>query len=146
MATMDGLGRVFNYIAAADGVYINLRDGTACSFLCYLTGAAGDTWTITEAKTSAGGSAQVLACATRWWTCTGDGTDKWVARTQAAASTIVTAAAATQNAMCVTVGSDQLDDGFSFVKITSTGAGLVTALLHDLDVQRRPSNLAALGS
>lgn len=142
---MEGLGRLYNYIHLADNVYINLTKGTGVAFFCYLAGAAGDTYTLTEAKTAGGGSAQVLAKITRYYTCTGDGTDTWTKRTQAAASTVVTAAAAIQNCMCVEVEDSWLSDTFKYVKLASTGAGLVTAVLRDLTVQRTPPNLPALG-
>lgn len=143
---MEALGRLFNYIAAADNVYINVRDAGGVSFLCYLTGGAGDTWTLTEATTSGGGSAAVLATITQWYTCTGDGTDAWVKHTQAAASTVVTAAAAAENAACFHVKPEELSAGFDYIKVASTGAGLVTAVAHDLLVQRAPANLPALGA
>jgi hypothetical protein len=142
---MEALGRLFNHIAVADNVYINLTDCQGVSFLCYLAGAAGDTYTLTEAKTAAGGSAQVLATITRYWTSTGDGTDTWTLRTQAAGSTAVAAAAATQNALVVEVDAAELSDGFKYLKLASAGAGLVTAVARDLERQRKPSNLPALG-
>lgn len=142
---MEALGRLDNPILQADGVYINLKDGAGVQFLCYLAAAAGDTYTLTEAKTAGGGSAQVLATITQYYTSTGDGTDTWTKRTQAAASTVVTAAAATQNGMVVEVDGVELSAGYKYVKLTSTGAGRVTANLRDLTVQRAPASLPALG-
>lgn len=142
---MEALGRLNNVIPLADATYINLKDGAGVQFICYLAAAAGDTYTLTEATTAAGGSAQVLATITRYYTSTGDGTDAWTKRTQAAASTVVTAAAATQNGMIVEVDGTELSDGFDYLKLASTGAGTVTAVLRDLTVQRAPANLPALG-
>lgn len=142
---MEALGRLDNPILQADGVYINMKDGAGVQFLCYLAAAAGDTYTLTEAKTAAGGSAQVLATITQFYTSTGDGTDTWTKRTQAAASTVVTAAAATQNGMVVEVDGTELSAGYKYLKLTSTGAGRVTANLRDLTVQRAPASLPALG-
>jgi len=140
-----GLGAQFNTAPAADGVWINLKDAGAIAFLCYLSGAAGDTYTLQEAKTSTGTGAQNLAVVTEYHTCTGDGTDAWTRRTQAAAATVVTAAAATQNAMVVEVLGTQLSDTYKFVKLTSTGAGTVNALTHDLRTQRAAANLSPMG-
>lgn len=142
---MDALGREFNYRHLADGGYIRLDDADAVSFLCYLTGAAGDTYTLQEAKDAAGTGAQNLAKIDHFYTSTGDGSDAWVKRTQAAAATMVTAAAANQNAACVSVSANSLSDGYKYLKLTSTGAGLVTALQHDLNVQRAPEILPAVG-
>lgn len=142
---MEALGRTLNPILIGDNKYINLKDGGGVTFLCYLAAAAGDTYTLTEAKTAAGGSAQALATITRYHTSTGDGTDAWTKRTQAAASTVVTAAAATQNGMVVEVEGVELSDGYKYVKLASTGAGTVVPVLRDLTVQRAPASLPALG-
>lgn len=141
---MDALGREFNVLSLGDGKWINMKDVGGVAFACYLAAAAGDTYTLQEATSSGGAGAQNLACITRYKTATGDGTDTWTARTQAAAATVVTAAAATQNAMVVEVQPEQLSAGFSFIKLTSTGAGLVTGLLYDLKVQRKAANLPAI--
>ena len=142
---MQALGRHFNWQAIYDNVYVNMTNCSGVAFLCYLAGAAGDTYTLTEAKTAAGGSAQVLGTVTEYWTNTGTGVDAWTKRTQAAGSTVVTAAAATQNCMVVEVQSVELSDGFKYLKLASTGAGLVSALQYSLAVQRTPANLAAIG-
>ncbi len=143
---MEALGRLFNYRHLADGGWIRLNQASGVAFFCYLAGAVGDTYTLQEATSSVGAGAQNLAKITRYYTNTGDGTDAWVKRTQAAAATVVTAAAAAQNGMCVEVDVEQLSDGFKYVKLTSTGAGLVTAVQRDLKVQRTPANLPAVTS
>ena len=143
---MEALGRLFNVLSLGDAKYVNLRDCGGVTFMCYLAAAAGDTWTLQEATTAAGGGATNLVTITRFHTCTGDGTDAWTLRTQAAAATVVTAAAATQNAMVVEVEAEELSAGFSYVKLTSTGAGLVTAVTRDLRVARKPSNLAVISA
>lgn len=142
----QALGRLFNWMPAMDGVYVNVQRAGGITFLLYLSGAAGDTYTLVEAKTSSGGSSQNLACITEYYTATGDGTDTWTRRTQAAAATVVTAAAATQNAAVFHVQSTQLSDTYKYVKVTSTGAGLVGVALVDLYQQRQPSSLAVVGS
>jgi len=143
--TRLALGREINAVPIADAVYVNVRDAGGVVFLCYLAAAAGDTYTLTEAKTAAGGSAQALATIDRYYTNTGTGVDAWAERTQSAASTVVTAAAATQNCMVVEVEAAELSDGYKFLKLASTGAGLVTAITKDLRTQRAPQNLPALG-
>lgn len=140
-----GLGRLFNTTPAADGKWINVRDAGGVAFLCYLAGAAGDTYTLQEAKDASGTGAQNLVKVTEYWTNTGDGSDAWTRRTQAAAATVVTAAAATQNAMVFEVLGTSLSDTYKFVKVTSTGAGTVNACTTDLMVQRTPANLPAMG-
>jgi hypothetical protein len=140
------LGRLFNTSPAADGVYINLREAGGIAFLCFLTGAAGDTYTLVEAKDSAGTGAQNLAAVTEYYTNTGNASDAWTRRTQAAAATVVTTATATQNAAVFEVEATQLSDTYKYVKVTSTGAGAVNAVTRDLMTQRTPANLPAMGA
>ncbi|WP_326646064.1 hypothetical protein OG884_15545 [Streptosporangium sp. NBC_01755] len=140
---MEALGRLFNAIPIADNVYVPLRDVGGVAFLCYLAGAAGDTYTLTEARDAGGTGAQVLATITRYHTSNGVG-GAWTLHTQAAGSTVVTAAATAENGMLVEVEDTELSDRYTHVKLASTGAGLVTALQRDLQVQRAPASLAAL--
>lgn len=139
------LGRLLNCSPAADGKWINVKHSGGVAFLCYLAAAAGDTYTLQEAKDAAGTGAQNLAVITEYYTNTGDASDAWTRRTQAAAATVVTAAAATQNAMVCEVEGTQLSDTYKFVKLTSTGAGAVNAVARDLMTQRTPANLPAMG-
>lgn len=144
------LGRTFNAVPAADNKWINMQDAGVITFECYLAGAVGDTYTLTQAQDSAGTGAKVLASVDEYYTSTGDGSDTWVKKaptsTQQAAGTVVTAAAATQNAAFFAVLGTQLDDGFTFVRVASTGAGTVNARADDLMVQRAPENLPAMSS
>lgn len=144
--SQKALGRLLNSTPAGDGKWINLREAGGVTFLCYLSGAAGDTYTLQEAKDSSGTGAQNLAIFTEYYTNTGDGSDAWTRRTQAAAATITTAAAATQNAMVCEVEGTSLSDTYKYVKLTSTGAGTVNAVTRDLMTQRTPANLPAMGA
>lgn len=139
---MEALGRTLNPVAIGDGVYVNLRDYEGVTFLCYLAGAAGDTYTLVEAKDAAGTGAQNLATITRYHTSNGVG-GVWTLNTQASAATVVTTATTAQNGMVVEVEQAELSDTYKYVKLTSTGAGLVTPILRDLEVQRKPANLAS---
>lgn len=143
---MEAVGRLFNVNSAMDGVWVSLRDSSAVTFVCYLGGAVGDTYTLQEARDASGTGAQNLATVERYTTCTGNGTDAWTVRSQAASATVVTAAAATQNQATFSVSGAELSDGYRYVKVTSTGAGTVAAVLHDLNVQRPANRLAAVGA
>lgn len=141
---MKALGNTIGApVLIADGVYVSLVDADCITFLCYLAGAAGDTYTLTEAKTAGGGSSKVLASIARYYTSDGVG-GLWTEQSQAAGSTVVTTAVTAQNGMIVEVLAQDLDDGFKYLKLTSTGAGLVTALPTSLKVGRRLSNLASV--
>ena len=142
---MQALGRVFNWQYLMKNTYVNMKDCQGAVFLNYLTGAVGDTYTLTEAKDASGTGAQVLTTLTEYWTCTGNGSDAWTKRTQAAGSTVVTAAAASQNCVVFEVQGIELSDGYKFIKVASTGAGLTQVALTGLTVQRTPANLRAMG-
>ncbi|MFF0138542.1 hypothetical protein ACFYRN_19130 [Streptomyces sp. NPDC005227] len=139
------LGRLVNSTPAADGVWINMREASGILFECYLSGAAGDTYTLQEAKDAVGTGAQNLAIVTEYHTNTGNGSDAWTRRTQAAAATVVTAATAAQQAAVFEVEGTSLSDTYKYVKVTSTGAGTVRATHRDLMTQRTPANLPAMG-
>lgn len=140
---MDALGRLFDIVPVADDVYVNLSDCGGVTFLGIL--AAGDTWTLTEATSAAGGSAAVLAVITKSYVqTTGTGTDTWTKLTQTAASTEVTSSA--QDCVVIEVDVESLSAGFDYLKLTSTSTGTVTAILRDLKVQRKPENLPARGA
>lgn len=138
---MNGLGRVFNTIAVADGVYVPLKDAGAVSFICFL--GAGDTFTVQEATDGAGTGAVNLATIERYHTSDGVG-GVWADQTQAAAAAVTISGAAGLDCAVFTISAEELSAGFTHVKCTSTGAGTVVAVLHDLKTQRTPSNLAAL--
>lgn len=145
--SQKALGRLFNSTPAADGVWIALKGAAAgVTFSCYLAGAVGDTYTLQEAKDASGTGAQNLAIITEYHTCTGNGSDAWTRRTQTAAATVVTAAAATQNAAVIEVEGTSLSDTYKYVKLTSTGAGTVNAITRDLLAGRAPANLPATGA
>jgi hypothetical protein len=145
--SQKALGRLFNTTPAADGVWINIGDQAGgVTFVGYLGAAAGDTYTLQQAKDSAGTGAVNLAAISEYYTNTGNGSDAWVKRTQAAAATVVAAASAVQQAVVIEVEGTQLADDYCFVKVTSTGAGTVNAIQRDLMVQRAPENLPATGA
>lgn len=136
---MEGLGRLFNVLPVADDVYVNMRDCETVTFVGVL--AAGDTWTLTEATTAAGGSAAALATITRAHVSATVGA-VWALVTQAAASTVVTTAS--QDVVVIEVDATELSDGFDFLKLASTSTGTVFAITHGLKVRRKPPNLPAM--
>lgn len=136
---MEALGRLFNVLAVADDVYVPLKDTSGVTFVCFL--AAGDTYTLTEAKDASGTGAQVLTTITRFYVQATPGA-AWSKVTQAAASTMVTTAS--QDVAVLEVEGAELSDTYDYVKLASTSTGTVCAILRDLNVQRAPANLAAL--
>lgn len=139
------LGRAYNVAAAAKNKWVAVRPSGGVAFVGYLGGAAGDTYTLQEAKDASGTGAQNLAIIADYHTNTGDGSDAWVKRTQAAAATVTTAATAVQQAVVIEVLGVSLDDGYTYVKLNSSGAATIAALQTDLSPQRQAANLPAMG-
>lgn len=142
--SVRALGRELLPVQIADGVPVSLKNASSVLFSCYLAAAAGDTYTLSASATQ-GGSYTPIACITQYYTGNGIG-GVLTQQTQAAASTVVTTATTAQNGMFVEVEASSIErflPGAKYVKLTSTGAGLVHAILTNLTVQRRPSNLAS---
>jgi hypothetical protein len=136
---MEGLGRVFDVEPVAAGVYLSMKNCSGVTFVC----KGADTYSVTEAKTFGGGSAQAIGnVIKKYYQKAGyTGAFAWTKQTQAAAAAVVQAGA---YVTVIEVFASQLDDGFDYIACSVGGSGLVTAVLHDLTVQRTPANLAIL--
>lgn len=138
MAGMLGLGRVLNVIPIAAANAFSLQGASAVTFV--VTG--NDTFTL-KAASSFAGSYSNLAVITLTYTNTQtNGTAAWVKATQAAAATVTQSSGTT----VFEVYTSQLSDPNDYLKVTVAASGLVTAILHDLTVQRAPANLAIIGA
>jgi hypothetical protein len=136
---MEGLGRLFNVAPIAAGAAVSLKDATAVTFVC----TGNDTFTVTVASTFGGSYATPGNILTQKYTNTAtNGTAAWVKASQSA-SNAVTISSGT---VAFTVFANSLPDTKTYVKCSVGSGGLVTAVLHDLAVQRTPANLAILGA
>lgn len=135
---MDGLGRVFNVVAAASGVHIPLKNASAVSFVCFLD--AG-THTVTLKESIDGASEQNLAVIDELYKGPGIG-GTWTRVTQTAAATHdPNPDDADNDCFVFTVHMSELSDGYNCVELTQS-SGTCVAIIHDLNVKRKPSNLA----
>lgn len=136
---MEGLGRVFNTIPIAAGKAFSLRDAAGVTFIC----TGNDTFTVTVASSFAGSYATPGNIITKKITNTAtDGTAAWVSAPITASNAI----AITSGTLAFYVGADMLPDGKDYIKCSVGAAGLVHAVLHDLNTQRKADNLAILGA
>jgi len=134
---MEGLGRVFNAVPVAAGAGISLKDAQGVTFIC--TGA--DTFTVTSSATHGGTYASPGNVIVRKQTNTSTaGGAKWVEATQSASNAVTIAS----GAVAFYVDANDLPASNAYVKVSVGASGLVTAIVHDLAVQRDPANLAAL--
>lgn len=147
----DGLGRVFNVIHEATGLDVPLTRNTCVSYVSFL--AAG-TQALTFTQTDSTGVLAEIPLAI-FQVPTSERPDNlnsrihagpgvgggWVEKARTA-DAVFTNADATNDTVVITVRAEQLSDGYDQVQCTAP-SGTVVALLHDLTVQRRPTNLAS---
>lgn len=135
---MEGLGRLFNVVHEASGVHIPLTNARGVTFISFL--AAG-TQSFTLKESIDGASEQNLAVVDKLYKAPGVG-GTWTKVTQTAAATYDHSTDATNDMIAWYVGADQLSDGYNCVEVTA-GSGTCVAIIHDLNVQRKPENLAS---
>ncbi len=135
---MEALGRIFNIVQEASGVHIYLRDGEAITFSIY---EADGSQVVTLKESIAGASATNLVVIDKIYRAPGIG-GTWTKVTQTAAATFDNTDNASDQVV-FTVEASQLSAGFNCLELTTDeGSGLgVTAIVHDLNVQRDPANL-----
>ena len=164
---MEGLGRLFDLApvflpvdmsaAANGGLRVSLENAEAVTFVLYKAlGTAGDDPVITvrEANAASGGTEQDLDVVTKYY-YKGDasvsGNETWTEATQAAGDIDLDGTLDAEEAGFVvfTVAASELSDNFTHVTFdvadvgTNAQLGAALAILHDLNVQRSPANLAA---
>lgn len=142
MAGIEALGRILDVVPIASGVAISMRDCSAITFVC--TGQ--DTFTLTVSPTFGGSyvSPGTIINHVYWSTAT-NGTAAWQKFALAATADHVhpgtDTGLTTANTTVIELLSQQVVDPNVYVKLTASAAGLVTAILHDLEYQRKPANL-----
>lgn len=136
---MMGLGRVFNVVAAASGVAVKLKDYSAVTFITYEDDGSTIA-TITELDSSGVESEQALDVDFEPHKAPGVG-GTWTAMAEQD-DTVDLGDDTTNDMMHLTVSAEQLSDGYDSVECTVDG-GICIAILHDLQVQRTPANLAS---
>jgi hypothetical protein len=138
---MDGLGRLFNVVGPdADGIEIDMTDAEAVTFVC----VGDDTFTVQESESNTGTNAQDLDVVDHFYTADADGGSSWTRVNQTADAAVDPGAV---GITVFTVSAASMSDGFTHLEVNVTSTtGEVVAILHDLNVQRDPTNLAALAA
>lgn len=139
----EGLGRVFNAIAPASNTYINLTDAAGVSFLGFEVDGA-TVFTLTFAADASGTGAVTPAVIDHYYGLSADTQSGRWHRTAQAASNVVNAADGTEDFVCIEVLANMCPQGKPWVKLAGDGSSTVTAILHDLNVQRAPQNLRSI--
>jgi hypothetical protein len=135
----EGLGRLFNYVAVANGVHIPLTNASGITFFCF---EADGSQIVTLKESIDGASEQDLVVITKVYKGPGIG-GTWTKVTQAAAATFDLADDATNDCVALYVSAQSLSDGFNCLELTNDAGTGVSAIIHDLHVQRAPERLAS---
>lgn len=140
MAGMEGLGRLVDVIPIAAGQAFKFRGASAVLFIC----TAADTFTLTASSTYGGSYTSPGNLISHYYQrADTNGTHAWTRQTQAASNAVVQGSAYTT---AFEVLTSTIADPNDYLKVSVGASGLVTAILHDLTVQRKPANLEILGA
>lgn len=131
--SMDGLGRVFNVIPTAADTAYNMDGYDAVTYVC----VGADAYTITVGATSAAAD-DIGAVITHYYeNASAVGAAAWVKTAVSPANNHIDT---TANGV-FTIHASMVPSGKKWIKCTSTGAGTVVAIFHDIKHQRGPANL-----
>jgi len=145
MSNIEGLGNLFNVVPLASGKHVSLANATGITFICYEDAGAQS---ITVKESLAGSGEQALGVLTHYYASNGIG-GVWTRETSDAngalsdASSMVKKDTTAFDCAVFYIASEQLSEGFDSVEVTIDGAGICTAIVHDLNIMRTPANLTA---
>lgn len=141
-ATGDGLGRVFNVIAAASGLQIPVSHVQAVTFVSFLD-AGSQTMTFTQHKQTGAGvptaEANLTFASKTYHRGPGVG-GLWTAVTATATNVLNPGTDATNDTLVATVRARELTVDYPFVECTAS-SGILIAILHDLNYPSDPTTL-----
>lgn len=150
MKAMQGLGSVLNVVKTASGLNIPLTGAGAVTFVFGDAGTGAAIATVTQTDSTGveteadlniftvAGVEGANGVSNFWIGADVGGT--WSAGTPTADNTADLGDDTTNDTGVFTVLAEQLTDGYDCVQVT-VDTGLCTAILHDLHVMRKPSNL-----
>jgi hypothetical protein len=146
MALGEGLGRLFDVeasISQKTGTVhpVSLKDAAGVTFVCWVPGNAGDTFIVKMSGTAAGTYTAFNPISRYYTKLLQDGTTVWTDSGDLA--TNVGTITIPSGEVAFYVGADDLPAGSCYVEVVPGTSGIVTAILHDLEVQRNPKYLRA---
>lgn len=152
-ATPDALGRLFNIAYTASGRGVKLVDGSAVTFVS-ADAASGDQTLTFRQRDSSGVNSEIdlnifdvpagtVDAKSRVYVGSDVGDGPWT-EVAATSDNVATGGGTTNDTVVVTVRAEQLADGYDIVECTAANGGTCVAILHDLNVQRKPSNLRGI--
>lgn len=140
----EALGRTINVISPADDVYVSLADAAGVTFSGFEVDGATN-FTVTFAADAAGTGAVTPDVIDHYYGRSNDVSDGvWHRTAVSPASETFAAADDTEDHVVIEILASMCPDGKEYVKCAADGSGTVTAILHDLAVQRTPANLRSV--
>lgn len=140
----EALGRIINVIHPADDVYVSLADAAGVTFSIFEVDGATSV-TITFSDDAAGTTTSTPDVVDHIYGRSNDqSSGVWHRTAVSPASETFTAADTTEDHVIVEILASMCPDGKPYVKATADGSAIVTAILHDLAVQRTPANLRSV--
>lgn len=152
MAGMEGLGRIIDVIVTASGNNFSMKNASAVTLVCKATSTTTTSISLVAATAFSGGTTANWTTAngfgqpSHWYqNTTNNGTAGWTKQTSSWASQVLTIGATSGYVSVVDIFTSQFAAGYSYLAVSGTNC-TITAILHDLTVQRGPANLATLGA
>jgi hypothetical protein len=152
MAGMGGLGREFDVITLASGVYFSMKNASGVSLVCKCSSTTTTSVALVAATTYSAGTtanwttANGFGQTSYYYQNTSDtGTAAWTKQTATWTTNSVAIGATSGYVSVLEIFTSQFADTYCYLEATGTNCTIV-AVLHDLTVQRNPANLAILGA
>ena len=152
MAGMEGLGRIIDVIVTASGNYFSMKNASAVTFVCKCSSTTTTSVALVGATTFAAGTTL------NWTTANGfgqaahyyqntvnNGTAGWTKQAATWTTNSIAIGATSGYVSVFDVYTSQFAAGYDYIAATGTNC-TITAILHDLTVQRGPANLTTLGA
>jgi hypothetical protein len=149
---MGGLGRVFDVVYTASGNAFSLKNCSGVTLLVKCSSTTTTSIALVGSTAFSGGTTANWTTAngfgqTAYWyqNTVNTGTAAWTKQTAVWTTNSLAVGATSGYLSAVEIFASQLADTYDYLTVTGTNC-TVTALLHDLTVQRNPANLAILGA
>lgn len=140
----EGLGRLYDVVNPADGVYVNLSKAAGVTFVGFEVDGATQ-FTVTFASDASGTGAVTPDTIDHYYAKSNDtASGVWHRTAVSPASETFTATDGTEDTVAIEISAMDCPDGKYWVKCEADGSGTVTAILHDLHRQRAPQSLSSV--
>lgn len=139
---MEALGRLLNVVPTARNVEVSVKDCSGVTFVVIANGT--EIFTLAEAEDAAATGVQTLEVIDHFYhTTSAAGAAEWTEVDALSAGEPVGVVTPAAGVAVIHVDAKSLSDGYAYVRCVGDGTGLVTAIQHDLNIQRDAPELVA---